>query len=130
MLSKYLSHRFALFLLFFCFSSSASTNLLIFNRPADTPQARYVIDLMKMAYKEIGYEIHIIDFNHQNALVGEDLIEFVNNKLFPYLKGFRERAGRTDSIEYKIGAIFDEIDLHGKNLSNSDFSFGSFKASD
>ncbi|WP_105180170.1 hypothetical protein [Pseudoalteromonas sp. T1lg21] len=58
MLSKYLSHRFALFLLFFCFSSSASTNLLIFNRPADTPQARYVIDLMKMAYKEIGYEIH------------------------------------------------------------------------
>ncbi len=42
---------------------------MIFNRPADTPQARYVIDLMKMAYKEIGYEIHIIDFNHQNALV-------------------------------------------------------------
>lgn len=68
-MSKYLSNRFALFLLFFCFSSSASTNLLIFNRPADTPQARYVIDLMKMAYKEIGYEIHIIDFNHQNALV-------------------------------------------------------------
>ncbi|MEQ5875957.1 transporter substrate-binding domain-containing protein [Pseudoalteromonas sp. NFXS39] len=24
---------------------------------------------MKMAYKEIGYEVHIIDFNHQNALV-------------------------------------------------------------
>ena len=66
-------------------------------------------------------------FDHQNALVGEDLIEFVNNNLFPYLKGFRERASRTDSIEYKIGAIFDEIDLHGKNLSNSDFSFGSFK---
>ena len=48
-------------------------------------------------------------FDHQNALTGEDLIEFVNNNLFPYLKGFRERASRTDSIEYKIGAIFDEI---------------------
>jgi len=68
MLSKYLSHRFAFFLLFFCFSSLANTHTLFFNRPADTPQARFVIDLLKMAYKEIGYEMSIIDFSHQNAL--------------------------------------------------------------
>jgi ABC-type amino acid transport substrate-binding protein len=68
-LSKYLLLRFALVLLLFCLPASASSNLLIFNRPADTPQARYVIDLLKMAYKEIGYEVHIIDFNHQSALI-------------------------------------------------------------
>ena len=48
-------------------------------------------------------------FDHESALPGEDLIEFVNDNLFPYLKGFRERASSTDSIEYKIGAIFDEV---------------------
>ncbi|MFK3872395.1 hypothetical protein [Pseudoalteromonas rhizosphaerae] len=41
---------------------------MLFNRPADTPQARYVIELMTLAYKELGYDVHIIDFNHQSAL--------------------------------------------------------------
>lgn len=49
------------------FGYSQSQHLL-FNRPADTPQARYVIDLMSMAYIELGYEVRIIDFNHQSAL--------------------------------------------------------------
>lgn len=49
-------------------ASKASSQQLLFNRPADTPQARYVIDLMSMAYKQIGYEVRIIDFNHQSAL--------------------------------------------------------------
>mgnify|MGYP001464303481 CR=1 FL=1 len=57
-------------------------------------------------------------FDHENALTGEDLIEFVNDNLFPYLKGFRERASITDSIEYKIGAIFEEI----KNKFKSGYS--------
>ena len=48
-------------------------------------------------------------FDHENALTGEDLIEFVNDKLFPYLNGFRGRASSTDTIEYKIGAIFEEV---------------------
>jgi type I restriction enzyme M protein len=48
-----------------------------------------------------------IDYNA--ALTGEDLIEFVNGKLFPYLKGFKQRASGTNTIEYKIGAIFDEV---------------------
>lgn len=49
-------------------TSKASNQHLLFNRPADTPQARYVIDLMSMAYNQLGYKVHIIDFNHQSAL--------------------------------------------------------------
>lgn len=48
-------------------------------------------------------------FDHDNALTGDDLIDFVNGKLFPYLKGFKERATSPDTIEYKIGEIFGEI---------------------
>ena len=49
------------------------------------------------------------EFNHDKALTGDDLIEFVDGKLFPYLQGFKERASATDTIEYKIGEIFGEI---------------------
>lgn len=48
-------------------------------------------------------------FDHDNAMTGDDLIEFVNRKLFPYLHGFKERAEAADTIEYKIGEIFGEI---------------------
>ena len=48
-------------------------------------------------------------FDHDNALTGDDLILFVNGRLFPYLKGFKTRAADTDTIEYKIGEIFGEI---------------------
>ena len=48
-------------------------------------------------------------FDHDTALTGDDLIEFVDKKLFPYLKGFRERADSPDTIEYKIAEIFGEI---------------------
>lgn len=48
-------------------------------------------------------------FDHDNALTGDDLIQYVNFELFPYLHGFRERASSTDTIEYKIGEIFGEI---------------------
>jgi type I restriction enzyme M protein len=47
--------------------------------------------------------------DHDAALTGPDLIEFVNGKLFPYLKGFKARAESPDTIEYKIGEIFSEI---------------------
>jgi type I restriction enzyme M protein len=33
----------------------------------------------------------------------------VNTKLFPYLRGFKDRAAASNTIEYKIGEIFDEI---------------------
>ena len=47
------------------------------------------------------------DYDVHNALVGDDLIEFVNGKLFPYLKKFNGQTGT--GIESKIGVIFGEI---------------------
>ena len=44
-----------------------------------------------------------------NAMTGDDLVEFVNQKLFPALKKFQDTAASYDTIEYKIGEIFGEI---------------------
>jgi type I restriction enzyme M protein len=57
-------------------------------------------------------------FDHDTALTGDDLIEYVDTELFPYLKGFRQRATGPDTIEYKIGEIFGEI----KNKFRSGYS--------
>ncbi|MDC1341380.1 type I restriction-modification system subunit M [Oceanospirillaceae bacterium] len=48
-------------------------------------------------------------FDHNNALTGSDLMGYVDNELFPYLKSFKERADSPDTIQYKIGEIFGEI---------------------
>jgi type I restriction enzyme M protein len=48
--------------------------------------------------------------DHDTAVTGDDLIAFVNTDLFPYLKGFTDRSSSPDTIEYKIGAIFAEIE--------------------
>lgn len=45
--------------------------------------------------------------DHNKALDGDDLTDFVNNKLFPYLKKFK--AEEPNTIEYKIGEIFSEL---------------------
>ncbi len=47
--------------------------------------------------------------DHNRALTGDDLRDFVNQQLFPYLHGFKQRATGPDTIEYKIGEIFGEI---------------------
>ncbi|SOD14332.1 N-6 DNA methylase [Pedobacter xixiisoli] len=47
--------------------------------------------------------------DHNNASTGDDLLDFVNNKLFPYLKTFKQSAESADTIEYKIGEIFSEL---------------------
>ena len=47
-----------------------------------------------------------------NAMTGNDLVEFVDNKLFPFLKSLKATAASTNSLEFKIGEIFDE--LHNK----------------
>jgi len=57
-------------------------------------------------------------FDHDKALTGDDLIAYVNDQLFPYLKGFKQRATGPDTIEYKIGEIFSEI----KNKFQSGYS--------
>jgi type I restriction enzyme M protein len=58
------------------------------------------------------------NFDHDNALTGDDLMDYVDGELFPYLKGFKKRADNPDSIEYKIGEIFGEI----KNKIQSGYS--------
>ena len=47
--------------------------------------------------------------DHHKALTGDDLADFVNIKLFPYLKKFKADAESADTIEYKIGEIFSEL---------------------
>jgi type I restriction enzyme M protein len=47
--------------------------------------------------------------DHNAALTGDDLRDFVNQELFPYLQGFKQRASGSDTVEYKIGEIFGEI---------------------
>jgi type I restriction enzyme M protein len=47
--------------------------------------------------------------DHNKASTGDDLRDFVNAKLFPYLHGFTQKATGPNTIEYKIGQIFGEI---------------------
>jgi len=56
--------------------------------------------------------------DHNIALTGDDLLVFVNQKLFPYLHGFKAKATSPNTIEYKIGEIFGEI----KNRIQSGYS--------
>ena len=44
-----------------------------------------------------------------NAMTGDDLVTFVNTKLFPILAKFKDTASETQTLEYKIGEIFSEI---------------------
>ena len=57
-----------------------------------------------------------LDFNA--ALTGDDLKEFVDNQLFPYLTKFRTDSENANTLEYKIGEIFSEI----KNKLQSGYS--------
>jgi type I restriction enzyme M protein len=47
--------------------------------------------------------------DHNAALTGDDLRDFVNQRLFPYLKGFKQSASGPNTIEYKVGEIFGEL---------------------
>lgn len=49
------------------------------------------------------------EIDHKNAMTGDDLTDFVNLKLFPYLKEFKNTAATPDTLEYKIGEIFSEL---------------------
>lgn len=52
-------------------------------------------------------------------ITGEDLIDFVNKQLFPYLKEFKNTAQDPKSLLYKIGEIYGEIGnkiQSGRNL--------------
>ena len=47
--------------------------------------------------------------DHNKCTTGDDLRDFVDKKLFPYLQGFKQKATGPNTIEYKIGEIFGEI---------------------
>jgi type I restriction enzyme M protein len=47
--------------------------------------------------------------DYNAALTGDDLRDFVNFKLFPYLAGFKQTADSPRSINYKIGQIYSEL---------------------
>ena len=47
--------------------------------------------------------------DHHRAQTGDDLLEFVNQRLFPYLQQFKAQAANPNTLEYKIGEIFSEI---------------------
>ncbi len=47
--------------------------------------------------------------DHHSALTGDDLKDFVDHKLFPYFKKFKISAESPETIEYKIGEIFNEL---------------------
>jgi type I restriction enzyme M protein len=76
------------------------------------------------------------EIDHNKALTGDDLRDFVNLKLCPYLHGFKQRASGPNTIEYKIGEIFGEIRnkiQSGYNLREiidhvDELQFGSQKA--
>lgn len=48
-----------------------------------------------------------VDYNA--ALTGNDLRDFVNQKLFPHLASFKQTTDNPRSINYKIGEIFSEL---------------------
>ena len=47
--------------------------------------------------------------DHNKTMTGDDLRDFVDRTLFPYLHGFKQKASGPNTIEYKIGEIFGEI---------------------
>ncbi|MBQ4798455.1 transporter substrate-binding domain-containing protein [Pseudoalteromonas sp. MMG006] len=55
--------------LFFSASCFSHQYRLTFNRPQSSPQADYALELLKLAYADIGFKIHIIDFSRKNALL-------------------------------------------------------------
>lgn len=48
-------------------------------------------------------------FDDDNALIGQDLIDFVDRQLFPYLATLRSDTNDPNTIQYKIGQIFSEL---------------------
>ena len=61
------------------------------------------------APKKKKADSELVELDHHKALTGDDLKDFVDLKLFPYLKKFKADAESADTIEYKIGEIFSEL---------------------
>ncbi|KZN64600.1 hypothetical protein N473_14855 [Pseudoalteromonas luteoviolacea CPMOR-1] len=94
-----------LWILLLSHCSLAQAKTLYFNRPADTPQARYVVELLSLAYKDIGHSLELIDFDQQTALIAANAGE---------LDGQLGRiAGVTDSY---ANLLYVDFPLYSFNL--------------
>lgn len=78
-------------------------------------------DLIAKQYRWEGLAPKTKDgkIDHHKALTGDDLKDFVDLKLFPYLKKFRADAESAGTLEYKIGEIFSEL----KNKIQSGYNY-------
>ena len=47
--------------------------------------------------------------DYNKNILGSDLIQFINNKLFPYLANFKSKIEDINTVEFKIGIIFSEL---------------------
>jgi len=90
--------------LFFSASCLSHQYNLTFNRPESTPQSDYVVELLKLAYADIGYKIHFVDFDRRNALLA------ANNGV---LDG---QLGRDISVENRSNLIRVNYELLKFNL--------------
>ena len=46
------------------------------------------------------------NLDHHLTLTGPELVQFVDQKLFPYLSDFKQKVGSPQTIAYTIGEIF------------------------
>lgn len=60
-------HWLAVFALLIC--SPVWSAPFLFNKPADTPQSRYIIEVMTQVYSNLGLDLSIVEFNHRSSLV-------------------------------------------------------------
>ena len=81
-------------------TDSIVVNLLIYLSVQD----KYRKYLSVAAPKDKDGNIDVV-----NAMTGDDLVDFVNQKLFPTLAKFKDTAVEVGSLEYKIGEIFTEL---------------------
>jgi len=53
--------------------------------------------------------VSVVELDHHKAMTGPDLVNFVDQQLFPYLSNFKQETEDSKTIEYKIGEIFSEL---------------------
>lgn len=61
------------------------------------------------------------EIDYKKRRVNDDLVKFVNDKLFPYLKNFNHASDTFNTIEYKVGQVFAQLKNKiesGKNLAD------------
>lgn len=75
----------------------------------DGKQYKYIIDT-KYRWDNWAYPLKEDGtYDLKNAMGGDDLIQFVNNELFPYLQSFKSNQQEVKTVKYKIGAVFEFI---------------------